>query len=154
MKQKLLKSILLAFLFMLIFTFPTFATEETQPTKHTIEIEVPANEEIVMPYIWDNGSYSPVYSSASTASFVVPDNNFAFETSARNVNGNACSAEYTVHLVSSLSNASKASLLNVANGTLKKLDWISTTPGNSYYFAFTNHSSTTLSVYLEYYSWN
>ena len=60
MKQKLLKSILLAFLFMLIFTFPTFATEETQPTKHTIEIEVPANEEIVMPYIWNNGSYSPV----------------------------------------------------------------------------------------------
>ena len=154
MKQKLLKSILLAFLFMLIFTFPTFATEETQPTKHTIEIEVPANEEIVMPYIWDNGSYSPVYSSASTASFVVPDNNFAFETSARNVNGNACSAEYTVNLIKSSLGAAVATLRNTANGSLSKLDWISTTPGLIYHFKIVNHSSTTLSVYLEYYSWN
>ena len=154
MKQKLLKSILLAFLFMLIFTFPTFATEETQPTKHTIEIEVPANEEIVMPYIWDNGSYSPVYSSASTASFVVPDNNFAFETSARDVNGNACSAEYSINLMLSSTNTSRASTRNVADGTLKKLDWIDTNPGSTYYFKIVNFSSTTLSVYLEYYSWN
>lgn len=154
MKQKLLKSILLVFLLMLIFTLPTFATEQTEPTRHTIAIEVPANEEVVMPYMWDNGSYSPVYSSASTASFVVPDNNFAFETSARDVNGNACSAEYTVHLVSALSNASQAASKHVANGTLKKLDWIDTNPGSSYYFTIINHSSTTLAVYLEYYSWN
>ena len=107
-----------------------------------------------MPYIWDNGSYSPVYSSASTASFVVPDNNFAFETSARNVNGNACSAEYTVHLMSGLSNLSQALLSHTANGSIAKLDWISTNPGSSYYFKIINRSSTTLAVYLEYYSWN
>ena len=154
MKQKLLKSILLVFLLMLIFTLPTFATEQTEPTRHTIAIEVPANEEVVMPYIWNNGSYSPVYSSASTASFVVPDNNFAFETSARDVNGNACSATYTTHLILSSSGGSQASLLNTANGTTEKLDWISTYPGSSYHFKIVNHSSTTLAVYLEYYSWN
>ena len=76
MKQKLLKSILLVFLLMLIFTLPTFATEQTEPTRHTIAIEVPANEEVVMPYIWGDGSYSPIYNSATTASFTVPDNNF------------------------------------------------------------------------------
>ena len=153
MKQKLLKSILLIFLLMILFTIPTFASE-SEPTKHTITIEVPANEEVVMPYIWNNGSYSPVYSSASTASFVVPDNNFAFETSARDVNGNACSAEYTVNLIKSSLGAAVAALTNTANGSLKKLDWISTTPGLSYHFKIVNNSSTTLAVYIEYYSWN
>ena len=154
MKQKLLKSILLAFLFMLIFTFPTFATEETQPTKHTIEIEVPANEEIVMPYIWGDGSYSPIYNSATTASFTVPDNNFAFETNARDINGNACNAQYTVALNKTSSDNNVAALYNTANGTTKKLDWIDTTPGSSYRFKIYNSSSTTLAVYIVYYSWN
>ena len=71
MKQKIFKTFLLTFLLLLIFTIPTHASEG-EMTKHTITIEVPANEEMIMPYIWDNGSYSPVYSSASTASFTVP----------------------------------------------------------------------------------
>lgn len=153
MKQKIFKTFLLTFLLLLIFTIPTHASEG-EMTKHTITIEVPANEEMIMPYIWDNGSYSPVYSSASTAAFTVPDNNFAFETSARNSSGVACSAEYTVNLIFASTGASHAALRNTANGSLKKLDWISTYPGYSYYFKIVNHSSTPLSVYLEYYSWN
>ena len=153
MKQKIFKTFLLTFLLLLIFTIPTHASEG-EMTKHTITIEVPANEEMIMPYIWDNGSYSPVYSSASTAAFTVPDNNFAFETSARNSSGVACNAEYTVHLMRSSTNTSQAFLTHVANGSTDKLDWISTTPGYSYYFKIVNHSSTPLSVYLEYYSWN
>ena len=153
MKQKIFKTFLLTFLLLLIFTIPTHASEG-EMTKHTITIEVPANEEMIMPYIWDNGSYSPVYSSASTAAFTVPDHNFAFETSARNSSGVACSAEYTVNLIKSSLGTAMATLRNTANGTLKKLDWISTNPGNSYYFKIVNHSSTPLSVYIEYYSWN
>lgn len=153
MKHKLNLILFLTLIFMIIFTIPTFASEE--PTKHTIKIEVPANEETaISPYMWDNGSYSPVYSSASTASFTIPDNNFAFETSATDINGNTCSAEYTVHLVLASSNASKASLKHTADGTLSKLDWIAVTAGSSYYLTIVNYSSTTLAVYLEYYSWD
>lgn len=153
MKQKIFKTFLLTFLLLLIFTIPTHASEG-EMTKHTITIEVPANEEMIMPYIWNNGSYSPVYSSASTAAFTVPDNNFAFETSARNSSGVACSAEYTVNLMIASLGSSIATLRNTANGVLSKLDWISTNPGHSYYFKIVNYSSTPLSVYLEYYSWN
>lgn len=152
--MKINKIIILTFTFILLLTISTFATEE--PTRHTISIEVPANEEVVMPYIWGDGSYSPIggSSTVTTASFVVPDNNFAFETSARDVNGNACSASYTVTLNKTISDSTVARANHVADGTTKKMDWISTDPDYSYRFKITNNSSTTLAVYIVYYSWN
>ena len=152
MKRKIFKLSFLLLMFLLIFTLPSLATEE--PTKHTIRIEVPANEDVVMPYIWGNGSYSPVYSQATTAAFTVPDNNFAFETNATDINGNHVNATYYVDLIKVSSNISIGYLLNTANGSTKKLDWISTDPGMSYKFKIQNNSSTTLAVYIEYYSWN
>lgn len=152
MKSKILKINILVIAILLLLTLPTFASEE--PTKHTITIEVPANEEIVMPYIWGNGSYSPVYSQATTASFVVPDNNFAFETNATDINGNAVAGEYAVGLYRANSNLLVASASNNINGTTKKMDWISTDPDVSYKFKITNYTSATLAVYIEYYSWN
>ena len=152
MKIKLKSILFLLLMFLLIFTNQSFASEE--PTKHTIRLEIPANEELIVPYIWGNGSYSPVYSSAKTASFTVPDNNFAFETNATDINGNKCSAEYTTHLVYSSTGASKASLLHTADGSTAKLDWISTDPDSNYHFVIVNHSAITLAVYIEYYSWN
>lgn len=128
MKNKILKINILLIVFLLLFTLPTFASEE--PTKHTIAIEVPANEEIVMPYIWGNGSYSPVYSQATTASFVVPDNNFAFETNATDVNGNHVNASYAVALNETSINNDIAAIRHTANGTTTKLDWIDTDPRN------------------------
>ena len=153
--MKINKIIILTFTFILLLTISTFAAEE--PTRHTISIEVPANEEVVMPYIWGDGSYSPIGSSSTvtTASFVVPDNNFAFETSARDINGNACSAKYSVALNMVATNGNVATIYNhTADGTTDKLDWISTTPDYSYRFKITNNSSTTLAVYIVYYSWN
>ena len=152
--MKINKIIILTFTFILLLTISTFAAEE--PTRHTISIEVPANEEVVMPYIWGDGSYSPIggSSTVTTASFVVPDNNFAFETSARDVNGNACSASYAVALNKVSTNNDIASTSNTADGNTKKLDWISTSPDSSYRFKIYNHSSTTLAVYIVYYSWN
>lgn len=152
--MKINKIIILTFTFILLLTISTFATEE--PTRHTISIEVPANEEVVMPYIWGDGSYSPIggLSTVTTASFVVPDNNFAFETSARDINGNACSARYSVSLNQTVINSNVATLYHDADGTTSKLDWISTDPDYSYRFKITNYSSTTLAVYIVYYSWN
>ena len=152
MKSKILKINILVIAILLLLTLPTFASEG--PTKHTITIEVPANEEIVMPYIWGNGSYSPVYSQSTTASFVVPDNNFAFETNATNINGNAVAGEYAVGLYRATSNFLVASTTNNINGSTKKLDWINTYPGDSYKFIITNYTTSTLAVYIEYYSWN
>ena len=149
------KIIILTFTFILLLTISTFAAEE--PTRHTISIEVPANEEVVMPYIWGDGSYSPIGSSSTvtTASFVVPDNNFAFETSARDINGNACSAQYSVALNMTASDSNISSInYKTADGTTSKVDWISTYPDYSYRFKIYNHSSTTLAVYIVYYSWN
>ena len=148
------KIIILTFTFILLLTISTFAAEE--PTRHTISIEVPANEEVVMPYIWGDGSYSPIGSSSTvtTASFVVPDNNFAFETSARDINGNACSAQYSVALNKVSNNSNVAITSHIADGTTDKVDWISTSPDYSYRFKITNNSSTTLAVYIVYYSWN
>ena len=152
MKIKLKLILFLLLMFLLIFTNQSFASEE--PTKHTIKIEVPANEEIITPYIWGNGSYKPVYSSAKTATFTIPDNNFAFETNATDINGNECDANYCVSLYLSALDTRVARADNIANGTTKKLDWISTEPGATYYFQISNSSSTTLAVYIEYYSWN
>lgn len=152
MKSKILKINILVIAILLLLTLPTFASEE--PTKHTITIEVPANEEVAMPYIWGNGSYSPVYSQSTTASFVVPDNNFAFETNATDINGNTVAGEYAVGLYRANSNLLVASASNDINGTTKKMDWISTDPGDSYKFKITNYTSATLAVYIEYYSWN
>lgn len=152
MKSKILKINILVIAILLLLTLPTFASEG--PTKHTITIEVPANEEVAMPYIWGNGSYSPVYSQSTTASFVVPDNNFAFETNATDINGNHVNGTYSVGLHRATSNLLVASTVNNINGTTKKLDWISTDPGDSYKFIITNYTSATLAVYIEYYSWN
>ena len=152
MKSKILKINILVIAILLLLTLPTFASEE--PTKHTITIEVPANEEIVMPYIWGNGSYSPVYSQSTTASFVVPDNNFAFETNATDINGNHVNGTYTVALKQVTTGGSIASLNNNINGVTKKLDWIDVTPDSSYKFTIYNYTSATLAVYIEYYSWN
>ena len=148
------KIIILTFTFILLLTISTFAAEE--PTRHTITIEVPANEEVVMPYIWGDGSYSPIGSSSTvtTASFVVPDNNFAFETRARDVNGNVCNSRYSVSLNKVSINSDVATLYHNADGTTSKLDWIDTTPDSSYRFKITNYSSTSLAVYIVYYSWN
>lgn len=152
MKFKILRINILVIAILLLLTLPTFASEG--PTKHTITIEVPANEEVAMPYIWGNGSYSPVYSQSTTASFVVPDNNFAFETNATDINGNTVAGEYAVGLYRANSNLLVASASNDINGTTKKMDWISTDPGVSYKFKITNYTSATLAVYIEYYSWN
>lgn len=152
MKSKILKINILVIAILLLLTLPTFASEG--PTKHTITIEVPANEEIVMPYIWGNGSYSPVYSQSTTASFVVPDNNFAFETNATDINGNTVNGTYSVGLHRANSNLLVATATNNINGITKKMDWISTDPGISYKFIISNFTSATLAVYIEYYSWN
>lgn len=152
MKSKILKINILVIAILLLLTLPTFASEE--PTKHTITIEVPANEEVAMPYIWGNGSYSPVYSQTTTSSFVVPDNNFAFETNATDINGNAVAGDYIVRLQESYTSATIASTQHNINGTTKKIDWIDTDPGASYKFQIVNLTSATLAVYIEYYSWN
>ena len=152
MKSKILKINILVIAILLLLTLPTFASEG--PTKHTITIEVPANEEIAIPYIWGNGSYSPVYSQTTTASFVVPDNNFAFETNATDINGNHIDGEYLVHLQEAYTSATIASTRNSINGSTKKLDWIDTDPGSTYKFQIVNLTSATLAVYIEYYSWN
>lgn len=152
MKSKILKINILVIAILLLLTLPTFASEG--PTKHTITIEVPANEEVAMPYIWGNGSYSPVYSQSTTASFVVPDNNFAFETNATDINGNHVSGTYTVALQQVSTGSNITSLSNSINGSTKKLDWIDVTPERSYRFIIYNSTSSTLAVYIEYYSWN
>ena len=152
MKSKILKINILVIAILLLLTLPTFASEG--PTKHTITIEVPANEEVAMPYIWGNGSYSPVYSQSTTASFVVPDNNFAFETNATDINGNHVAGDYIVRLQESYTSATIASTQHNINGTTKKIDWIDTDPGASYKFQIVNLTSATLAVYIEYYSWN
>ena len=152
MKSKILKINILVIAILLLLTLPTFASEG--PTKHTITIEVPANEEVAMPYIWGNGSYSPVYSQTTTASFVVPDNNFAFETNATDINGNAVAGDYIVRLQESYTSATIASTQHNINGTTKKIDWIDTDPGASYKFQIVNLTSATLAVYIEYYSCN
>ena len=151
MKSKILKINILVIAILLLLTLPTFASEG--PTKHTITIEVPANEEVVMPYIWGNGSYSPVYSQSTTASFVVPDNNFAFETNATDINGNHVNGTYAVELQRN-SGAPIAGLTNSINGITAKKDWIDVDPGYSYKFSIYNYTSATLAVYIEYYSWN
>lgn len=152
MKSKILKINILVIAILLLLTLPTFASEE--PTKHTITIEVPANEEVTMPYIWGNGSYSPVYSQSTTASFEVPDNNFAFETNATDINGNHVDGTYTVSLQQVSTGSIITSLTNSINGSTKKLDWIDVTPNRSYRFIISNPTSATLAVYIEYYSWN
>lgn len=151
MKSKIFKINILVIAILLLLTLPTFASEE--PTKHTITIEVPANEEVAMPYIWGNGSYSPVYSQSTTASFVVPDNNFAFETNATDINGNHVNGTYTVRLQTA-AGTNIASLTNDINGSTQKADWIDISPGYSYKFTIYNHTTSTLAVYIEYYSWN
>lgn len=151
MKSKILKINILVIAILLLLTLPTFASEG--PTKHTITIEVPANEEIVMPYIWGNGSYSPVYSQSTTASFVVPDNNFAFETNATDINGNHVNGTYTVEFKRATGGLVASTTHNI-NGSMKKVDWIDTAPGYSYKFTIYNHTTSTLAVYIEYYSWN
>lgn len=151
MKSKILKINILVIAILLLLTLPTFASDG--PTKHTITIEVPANEEIVMPYIWGNGSYSPVYSQSTTASFVVPDNNFAFETNATDINGNHVNGTYTVEFQRASSGFVASTTHNI-DGSMHKVDWIDTNPGTSYKFVIFNHTSSTLAVYIEYYSWN
>ena len=148
-----IKKIIYLFLFftLIVLTTSSFASEEI--TKHTIEITVPANEDIVMPYMWDSGSYWPITGTSTTPRFTVDSTNFAFETNATDTNGNACSATYTTSLMSSLSNGTIASALHTANGTTKKVDWLQVSNGSSYYFKLTNHSSTAIAVYLTYYSW-
>ena len=151
MKFKILRINILVIAILLLLTLPTFASEG--PTKHTITIEVPANEEVAMPYIWGNGSYSPVYSQSTTASFVVPDNNFAFETNATDINGNHVNGTYAVAFQRS-SGTTLAALSNNINGVTAKKDWIDVAPGYSYKFTISNHTTSTLAVYIEYYSWN
>lgn len=151
MKSKILKINILVIAILLLLTLPTFASEG--PTKHTITIEVPANEEVAMPYIWGNGSYSPVYSQSTTASFVVPDNNFAFETNATDINGNHVNGTYTIEFQRA-SGGFVASTTHNIDGSMHKVDWIDTNPGTSYKFVIFNHTSSTLAIYIEYYSWN
>lgn len=147
-----IKKIFYLFLFFMIFTLgaTSFATEEM--TEHTIEIIVPAAEEVVMPYMWDDGSFWPITGTSTTPRFTVDSTNFAFETNATDVNGNACSANYTTTLMNS-SNSAVASVGNTANGTTRKVDWINVGLDATYYFRLTNNSSTPIAVYLKYYSW-
>ena len=148
-----IKKIIYLFLFftLIVLTTSSFASEEI--TKHTIEITVPANEDIIMPYMWDSGSYWPITGTSTTPKFTVDSTNFAFETNATDTNGNACSATYSTALVLSTTNGAMASTTHTANGTTKKVDWLNVSNGSSYYFRLINHSSTPLAVYLTYYSW-
>ena len=147
-----IKKIFYLFLFFMIFTLgaTSFATEGM--TEHTIEIIVPAAEEVVMPYMWDDGSFWPITGTSTTPRFTVDSTNFAFETNATDVNGNACSANYVTSLMNS-SNIPIASIGNTANGTTRKVDWINVGLDATYYFQLTNNSSTPIAVYLTYYSW-
>ena len=148
-----IKKIFYLFLFFMIFTLgaTSFATEGM--TEHTIEIIVPAAEEVVMPYMWDDGSFWPITGTSTTPRFTVDSTNFAFETNATDVNGNACSANYTTSLMTGLGNNAIASVANIADGATEKVDWINVNNGASYYFKLTNHSNTAIAVYLKYYSW-
>lgn len=148
-----IKKIFYLFLFFMIFTLgaTSFATEGM--TEHTIEIIVPAAEEVVMPYMWDDGSFWPITGTSTTPRFTVDSTNFAFETNATDVNGNACSATYGTSLMTASGNTTVTILNNVANGTTEKADWINVSNGAAYYFKLTNYSNTPIAVYLKYYSW-
>ena len=147
-----IKKIFYLFLFFMIFTLgaTSFATEGM--TEHTIEIIVPAAEEVVMPYMWDDGSFWPITGTSNTPRFTVDSTNFAFETNATDVNGNHCSANYTTSLMNS-SNNPIASIGNIADGQTEKMDWLNVQNGGTYYFRLISHSSTPIAVYLKYYSW-
>ena len=143
-----IKKIFYLFLFFMIFTLgaTSFATERM--TEHTIEIIVPAAEEVVMPYMWDDGSFWPITGTSTTPRFTVDSTNFAFETNATDVNGNACSATYVTSLMT-YAGTPIVSAGNTANGTTKKIDWINVNNGATYYFRLVNQSSTPIAVYLK-----
>ena len=93
-------------------------------------------------------------STTYTVKFAIPNKYFAYEVSATDSNGNACSAIYSVNLLyqPTLSVIATNSGLT-ANGSSSKIDWITVSAGSDYLFKLCNSSNITLKINITYYSW-
>lgn len=127
----------------------------TEPVRHTIEVVVEPGEEAgIMPLIWDEKYVGmPINSTATTASFTIPERYMAFEATVTDSNGNACNAECSITLY--CNSEPKAGGSFEANNKSEKIDNIDLRVTNSScYFKITNASNTALRVHIVYYSWS
>ena len=164
-KIKKLIAVFLAIIMVLSLSMPVMAseTESTIPehaTRHTIEVTLEPGEDLAnneaAPYIWGNPSYGNI--GAGTVTYTpqmnIPDRYFAFESYALDANGNATSGSYGVTLMIAAA-ISVAGFSGDVDGSVKKVDWItiSDTTCSDYHFKIANNTSSTIVVYLTYYSW-
>lgn len=152
-KSKKIVALLMALVMCLSFSTSVFASEIPEVEKHTITFEIPASDESgVQPRIW-NDPYFNLGSNVTlfTSSFVIPDRYFAYETRATNSNGNAISGSYIVDLM--YEGNSVTYMTKPIDGNTYKNDWIDVHAGKNYSFKITNGSSSSIIVYITYYSW-
>jgi len=116
--------------------------------KTTITYEMEADNGI-QPLMWDVEERETSKQSAWTPIFTIPDRYFGYEISA--TSGNPY-GEFNVALMDSY-NTVVCSKTNLANGTVKKEDWITVHAGTNHQFLVSNLTGSYLKFKITYYSW-
>ena len=157
MKFKRFFAFLLTCAMVLTCSATAFASEADSPNAsapeaeaHTIEVTLAPAESIddtgIMPLIWGQETPAIINNASYTSpDFYVSDRYFAFEASAKGIDG-----KFTVSLING--SAVKASVGGNADGSVCKTDWITMTAGN-YHFRISNNTSSYLNFTVTYYSW-
>lgn len=143
------KLISLVLAFMMLFSFTTFACADTDNSSDE------ARKPSTPTRIWTSNTYIVNDNSALyPLRFTIPDPYCAFEVTATTPSGGTVSGFYTVSLL--YQSVGHLADINVpADGQTYKVDWVSVVyPGSSDYgFRLYNHSGTTLSITVTFYSW-